>query len=220
MPQIVAVALGLVAIAPVARADEPAAAAPARERGAWRRPPIPPRIDGTYLGGIVYGSASLARVNGLDTSSPFAGAGGAARVGQMVLPWLGLGLSLGGGVGYRSEQRDGGVRQRLGMGALLVEGTFLPIPRLPLSLRTGFGFTGGAVRQAGVAARSGFGGAAFTLAARWEWFPFAKRYRPSRGGGFGVGPELGWLGATPAARGRPMAHVLYVAVAMTMYFGS
>jgi hypothetical protein len=197
------------------------ATTPARTKGAWRSPPVPPRIDGAYLGMAIYGTASLARVNKLDAEgSPFAGFGGHARVGQMVLPWLGFGLSVGGALGVRSEKSMGGVRQRLGIGELMVDTTFVPIPKLPWSLRAGFGFGGGAVRQAGVDARAGFGGAMFSLATRYEWFPFAKRFRPNRGGGFGVGPELGWLGATPSAKGRPMAHVMYLGLSTTIYFGT
>lgn len=169
----------------------------------------------------VYGTASFARVNRLETTaSPFAGFGGHARVGQMVLPWLGFGLVVGGALGVRSERSAGGVRQRLGLGELLVDTTFVPIPSRTWTVRAGFGFGGGAVRQAGVAARSGFGGAVFSLATRYELFPFARRFRPTRGGGFGVGPELGWIGATPAARGRPMAHVMYLGLSTTIYFGT
>ncbi len=206
---------------PVATATAAAADAAPPERGAWRRPPIPPRIDGTYLGLAIYGTATLARVNRLETTaSPFAGFGGHARVGQMVLPWLGLGLSVGGVLGVRSERTDDGVRQRLGQGQFMIDTTFIPIPRRAWSVRAGFGFGGGAVRQAGVSSRAGFGGAAFSLATRYEFFPFAKRFRPTRGGGFGVGPELGWIGATPAARGRPMTNVLYLGLATTFYFGN
>ncbi|MCA9661146.1 MAG: hypothetical protein KC486_22585, partial [Myxococcales bacterium] len=83
-----------------------------------------------------------------------------------------------------------------------------------------FGVGGGAVREDGVEGRSGFGGAAFKAAARYEFFPLAKRLRPRRGGGFGLGPELGWIGFTPAAAGRPMSNTLYLGLATTYYFGS
>lgn len=205
---------------PPARKAEPKKAEPKSKRGDWRRPPTPPRVDGAYLGAAFYGAASLVRVNKLDTTgSPFAGFGGHARVGQMVLPWLGLGLMVGGSLGVRSERSMGGVRQRLGLGALAVDITFAPIPKVPWTVRTAFGFGGGAVRQAGVGARAGFGGAVFSAGTRYELFPFARRFRPTRGGGFGVGPELGWLGSLPAAAGRPMAHVLYLGLSTTIYFG-
>lgn len=222
-------AVALVGLAIAAAAVPCAHAAPARaaskrppgEKAAWRLPPVPPRIDGAYLGGSIYGTAAWARVNGLDVAgSPFTGFGGHAKVGQFVLPWLGLGISVGGALGYRSERDMMGVRQRLGMGQLMVDGTFLPVPKINLSLRTSFGFGGGAIRQAGKSGRSGFGGAIFSAAVKYEWFPFAKRFRPTRGGGFGLGPELGWIGATPAAKGRPMANVLYLGLSTTFYFGS
>jgi len=191
------------------------------ERGAWRRPPIPPRIDGTYLGMAVYSTASLVRVNRLETEgSPFAGFGGHARIGQMVLPWLGFGLLVGGVLGVRSERSQDGARQRLGLGELMVDTTFVPIPRRTWTVHAAFGFGGGAVRQAGDSKRAGFGGAVFSVATRYELFPFAKRFRANRGGGFGVGPELGWLGATPAAAGRPMANIFFVGLSTTIYFGN
>lgn len=205
------------------------AATKPKTRGSLLRPPIPPRVDGTYLGAAFYGAASLVRVNGIETTgSPFAGFGGHARVGQMVLPWLGLGLMVGGSIGVRSERtRAGegedegdGVRQRVGLGALFVDVTFAPLPKIPWTVHTGFGFGGGAVRQAGRSGRAGFGGAVFSGGTRYEFFPFAKRFRPTRAGGFGVGPELGWVGALPAARGRPMAHVIYLGLSTTFYFGT
>lgn len=185
-------------------------------------PPVeevrPPRIDGVYIGGTAFGGIGLVRVNDFDTGGPFVAFGGMATVGQMVFPWMGLGLHGGGGGGVRSEA---GARQTLGQGYLGVDFKFVPAPkRLPLSLRVGFGFGGGAVRQAGIADRSGFGGAQFGAGVRYEWFPWAKRKRPYRGGGFGLGPELGWIGFTPAAAGRPMSNVIFLALSTTFYFGS
>jgi hypothetical protein len=178
---------------------------------------VPPRIDGVYLGLAVYGTATLTRVSRLETPGPFAGFGGHVRVGQMVLPWLGLGISVGGDYGLRSQS---GARQRVWLAQFMVDGTFVPVPRIPLSIRTSFGFGGGAVREANVSRRSGYGGAVFGAALRYEFFPGAKRYRPNKGGGLGMGPEIGWIGATPAAIGRPMANVIYLGLAGTFYFGS
>lgn len=208
--------------APAAATTTAKASTPAKtERGAWRRPPIPPRIDGAYLGMAIYGAAALVRVNRLETEgSPFAGFGGHARVGQMVLPWLGFGLMVGGALAVRSERSQDGARQRLGLGELMVDTTFVPIPRRNWTVHAAFGFGGGAVRQAGDSKRAGFGGAVFSVATRYELFPFAKRFRATRGGGFGVGPELGWIGATPAASGRPMANLFFVGLSTTIYFGS
>jgi hypothetical protein len=167
---------------------------------------------------VPYGAIVFTRVNDLSTPGPFAAGGGYIRFGQMVLPWLGLGLQAGGNGGARSQD---GARQRLGQGALLVDFTFVPAPKRAqgFSLRASFGFGGGAVKEAGVARRSGFGGAFFGAGVRYEFFPGAAKYRPTRGGGLGMGPEIGWLGATPAARGRPMSNTIYVALAVTWYFG-
>lgn len=181
--------------------------------------PRPPRIDGTYLGGTLFGGLGLVRVNDFDTNGPFAAFGGTAGVGQMVFPWLGLGLHGGGGGAVRSEQ---GARQTLGQGYLGVQFKLVPLAKrqLPLSLLASFGFGGGAVRQEGITKRSGYGGAQFGAAVRYELFPWAGKRRPFRGGGFGLGPELGWIGFTPAATGRPMSNMLYLAIATTFYFGS
>ena len=200
------------ASAPEADASAPEAAAPEAEA------PRPPRIDGPYLGATMFGGLDLVRVNTFDTPGPFATFGGTVSVGQMVFPWLGLGLHGGGSGGVRSED---GARQHLGQGHLGVEFKVVPLPRrLPLSLRASFGFGGGAVRQEGIVPRAGYGGAQFSGAIRYELFPWAARRRPHRGGGFGLGPEIGWIGFTPAAAGRPMSNLLYVALATTFYFGS
>ena len=180
-------------------------------------PSTPPRIDGAWLGFVGYGTTALLRVNNLETPGAFAGFGGAVRGGQMVLPWFGLGLQVGGAVGVRSQER---ARQRAWMGTLLVDLQFVPVPKIPLTLRTSFGFGGGALREAGVPDREGFGGAMFSGAVRYELFPGVMRYRPDRGGGFGLGPELGWVGATPAAPGRPMANFIYLGLSGNFYFGS
>lgn len=202
---------------------EPAEAEPAKADAAKAEPatpaPRPPRIDGTYLGGTILAGIALIRVNDFDTPGAFAAFGGSFTVGQMVFPWLGLGLHGGGGGGVHSKDA---VRQKLGQGHLGVQFKFVPLPkrRVPLSLLASFGFGGGAVRQEGLAKRSGFGGAQFGAAVRYELFPWAARRRPYRGGGFGLGPELGWVGFTPAAAGRPMSNVFYLALSATFYFGS
>ncbi|MCB9566304.1 MAG: hypothetical protein H6710_03660 [Myxococcales bacterium] len=105
-------------------------------------------------------------------------------------------------------------------GALLVDFGFLPLRQRPLSLHAAFGVGGGAVRQAGIEGRQGFGGAVFKAAARSELCPVAERKRPRRGGGFGLAPELGWIGFPPAAAGRPMSNTLYLSLTLTYYFGS
>ncbi len=180
--------------------------------------PRPPRIDGPYLGGTVFGGIALARVNDFPTDGAFTAFGATLSVGQMVFPWLGLGLHGGGGGAVSSQD---GARQSMGQGYLGIEFKFVPLPkRLPLSLRAAFGFGGGAVRQAGITARSGYGGAQFGAGVRYEWFPWANKRRPAKGGGFGLGPELGWIGFTPAAPDRPMSNTIYLALATTFYFGS
>jgi hypothetical protein len=192
-------------------------AAPSDEGETAPIPSTPPRVDGPWIGVVGHGALAFTRVDNLATPGAFGGFGGALRGGQMVLPWFGLGLQVGGAVAVRSEAQ---ARQRAWMGTLLVDLQFVPIPKIPLSLRTSFGFGGGAVREAGVLDREGFGGAMFSGAIRYELFPGVTRYRPDRGGGFGLGPELGWVGATPAAAGRPLANFVYLGLSGNFYFGS
>jgi len=184
---------------------------------AIRRPASkPPRVDGPYIGGMVGGGLSFARVNNFETPDPMPGGSLALRVGQAIYPWMTIGLGITGTLARRFAEPS----QRLLQGGVLVDFGFLPVPRIPLSLHVGFGAGGGAVREAGRSARSGFGGAVFTGAVRYEIFPLAARKRPRRGGGFSLGPELGWLGFTPAAKGRPMSNTIYLGLFMGFYFGS
>jgi len=201
-------------------ADAAVAPAPAEvDKPAPRQPGAkPPRVDGTYVGGTLGPGISFARVNNFPTPNPFVGGGGTLRVGEVVYPWMSVGVEISGNLGYRSADP----RQRLLQGAFLVDFGFYPGAKkqLPLSLRAGFGAGGGAVRERGRAERSGFGGAVFTAAVRYEFFPGAARRRPTRGGGFSLGPELGWIGFMPAAKGRPMSHTVYLGLYVGFYFGS
>ena len=192
----------------------PAAAPPVTEA---RIPATrPPRVDGPYIGLTVGPSLSFARVNGFETPNPLMGTAGSLRFGEAILPWMMIGVEIAGTLAYRSADP----RQRLLQGAVLIDFGFLPIKRVPLSLHVGFGAGGGAVRETGRSARSGFGGAVFTGSVRYEIFPLADRKRANRGGGFSLGPELGWLGFTPAARGRPMSNTIYLGLFVGFYFGS
>ena len=176
----------------------------------------PPRVDGTYVGGTVSASLGFARVNDIATPDPFTGGVAGIRVGEVLYPWMSVGVEIAGNMAYRFADP----RQRQISGAFLVDFGFYPAPKIPLSLRAGFGAGGGAVREQGRPKRSGFGGAVFTAAVRYEIFPLAARRRPKRGGGFALGPELGWIGFMPAAKGRPMEHTLYLGLFMGFYFGS
>ena len=53
----------------------------------------------------------------------------------------------------------------------------------------------------------------------YEFFPQAERKRPKRPGGWVVGPELGWRGFTPAAKGRPMSNTLLLGIWFGYYWG-
>lgn len=203
------------AATPVTSAS-PAPAAPTTGALAGTPASKPPRVDGPYIGGTIAAGGSFTRVNNFPTPDPLSGGTASLRVGQAIYPWMTIGLEVAGSYALRAADP----RQRLWQGAVLIDFGFLPVPRIPLSLHVGFGAGGGAVRQAGRSARSGFGGAAFTGAVRYEIFPLAARKRPRRGGGFSLGPELGWLGFTPAAAGRPMSNTIYIGLFMGFYFGS
>lgn len=173
----------------------------------------PPRFDGPYVGLLAVGTLNFASVIDLDTPAPFGGGGGFVQAGDAVFPWMSIGIAVGGQYGASSNQR-------IWEGALLVEFGFAPMKRYPLSIRAGFGFGGGAVTEAGVTQRFGFGGALFKGSLRYEFFPLAARLRPDRGGGWAIGPELGWLGATPAGKGQPFVNTVILGLSTSFYFGS
>lgn len=173
----------------------------------------PPRVDGPYVGGLVFGAASFATVLNLETPDPLWGGGAFIQAGDAVFTWMSVGVAIGGQVGGIGDQT-------IYEGGLLVELAFVPAKRYPLSLRTGFGFGGGVIREAGNPTRFGFGGALFKASVRYEFFPLAAKRRPDRGGGWAIGPELGWLGATPAARGQPFVNTILLGLSTSFYFGS
>jgi hypothetical protein len=172
----------------------------------------PPRIDGPYFGLLAIGSANFAKVLAFDTPSPLLGGGGFLQAGDAVLKWLSLGIAVGGHTGFSGSKQ-------LKAGGLLVELGFIPSQRLGLSIRTAFGFGGGRIVDRSTGERPGFGGALFKGSLRYEFFPLAEKKRPDRGGGWAIGPELGWLGATPAAKGQPFVHTIMLGLSTSIYFG-
>ncbi len=190
-----------------------AAAAPAA--AAAENAPRAPRISGWFVRADLDAAVAFSRVRDLETPRPHAGPAGSLAVGQVVTPWLALGLRVWGHLGWANP----GAMQRLGQGAVLLDGTFRPIPRANLLLRTSLGVGGGAVRESGREGRAGFGGPIFALDLSYAFFPGARRYRPDRAGGFFLAPHVGYLVATPAARGRPMAQSVITGLAIGFYFG-
>jgi hypothetical protein len=191
--------------------EEPEDEEPETEEDA--EPIRPPRVDGPYVGVLAMGTANFASVIDLDTPTPMFGGGGFVQAGDAVFPWMSIGIAAGGQAGTIGKQR-------IAEGALLVEFGFVPAKRYPLSLRVGFGFGGGSVHEQGIARRFGFGGALFKGSLRYEFFPLAAKRRPDRGGGWAIGPELGWLGATPAGKGQPFVNTILVGISTSFYFGS
>jgi len=175
--------------------------------------PRPPRVDGPYVGGVISGAGAFTRVNNLDTPAPFGGFVVDLRAGDVVFPWMSVGIQVMGGAGWVSDQR-------VAHGGLLMDFGFYPIKRVPFSLRAGFGFGAGAVNDEDATKRFGFGGALFKAGARYAFFPTAAKRRPQRGGGWSIGPELGWLGYTPTGPGQPMNNVLTLGLWTGFFLGS
>lgn len=173
-----------------------------------------PRVDGAYFGATFAFDLSFTSVLDLETPDPFLTGLGLVQVGQSVLPWLYLGVTAGGGGGSTANG------QLTYHGGFVVSGGLYPVPKYPFSVRLGLGFGAGAVTDPDETARFGFGGAIFQGAVRYEFFPLAKTLRPRRGGGWAIGPELGWLGYTPAAAGQPFTNNVYLGISTGFYFGT
>jgi hypothetical protein len=194
-------------------APEPEDVEPEPEPAPEEAPVRPPRFDGPYMGVVAMGTVNFTKVIDLATPDPLIGGGGFLQAGDAVFPWMSIGIAAGGQVGWIGKQQ-------MFQGALLIEFGFVPVKRYPLSIRTGFGFGGGAVTEQGIPRRFGYGGALFKGTLRYEFFPLAERKRPDRGGGWAIGPELGWLGATPAAKGQPFVNTILFGLSTSFYFGS
>lgn len=209
------VAEGGTAPSETAATDESAGEAPSPDASEKMQEVRPPRIDGGYYGGTFLAGATFARVMRFDTPSPFVGGGASFRAGDVVYPWMSIGVEVMGA--FASASTNGG--QKDFSGQLLIDTGFYPMKSThPLSLRAAFGFGGGRVTQAD-GKRSGFGGAAFRAAARYEFFPGAQKYRARRGGGLGIGPELAYVINPPARSAGPMAQTIYLAFTLTWYRG-
>jgi hypothetical protein len=174
-----------------------------------------PRISGTYFGMTIWPGLAWAyspNLGDIDQSAVIAGGGGALRLGQAVFPWMTIGLDASGGF-YFNRHRF------FTKGGLLVELGFYPVPRYPFSLRGGFGFGAGLILDDRAEEKGGVGGPRFMGSVRYEFFPHAERRRPRKPGGWVVGPEIGWRGFTPAAKGRPMSNTILLGVWFGYYWG-
>jgi hypothetical protein len=174
-----------------------------------------PRISGTYFGMTLWPGLAWAyspNLDDIDQSGVIAGGGGALRLGQAVFPWMTIGLDASGGFYWNRHAF-------FTKGGLLVELGFYPVPRYPLSLRGGFGFGAGLILDDRADEKGGVGGPRFMGSVRYEFFPHAERKRPRKPGGWVVGPEIGWRGFTPAAKGRPMSNTILLGVWFGYYWG-
>ena len=100
------------------------------------------------------GAIDFAGITDYRPDGPFLGGGLIVRAGQVVYPWLSLGLTFTGVFGAANDQR-------LRHFALLAEFDIYPAPSLPLSLRLAAGAGGGRATEPGRDDRPGLFGAAF-----------------------------------------------------------
>jgi hypothetical protein len=204
--------------------SEPATSEPATSEPATSEPEPraaserTPRISGTYLGmtiwpGLAWAYSPNLEVDGqvLDHGT-IVGGGGAMRLGQAVFPWMTIGLDASGGFYFNQHTF-------FTKGGLLIELGFYPVPRYPFSIRGGFGFGAGLILDDRINEKGGVGGPRFMGSLRYEFFPQAERKRPKKPGGWVVGPELGWRGFTPAAKGRSMSNLVMLGIWFGYYWG-
>lgn len=138
--------------------------------------------QGFYLGGglrsgVAAAAADADAVGDFGTLTHF---GGFFRFGQKPLPWLGVGLALGGG----SESNDD---WSVGYGGLLFELQVEPFESLDLALRGGVGVGGGSASRMDLTLETeedpGFMfGSMYQLGVSYDWFPFYDSKAYSSGG--------------------------------------
>ena len=165
----------------------------------------PPRLSGPYLGLSLMGTVTGARVNRFGTDTPFAGGGGFLRFGQFVLPWFGLGLSVGGtGASPRTRAPAMSLSARAVCSSTSSSSPHPSASRASASAPASASVAERSPKKASRAAAA----TAVPLRRRHplRLLPRRQRYRATKAGGFGIGPELGWLGFTPAAGRRPMSN--------------
>jgi len=174
--------------------------------------PRPPRIDGPFMIGHVAVASQFSRIGSIDDARPGVGPLGRLELGQVVLPWLTMGVEVSFGAGFTSSSRSlhGGLMAQFG---------FIPIRDAGLALRVATGFGAGTIRQDGVEQRAGFGGALMGSGVRYWFFPGGERRRPTRAGGFAIAPEFAWQGYLPSRSGGPMSHVVTLGLAAAIFFG-
>jgi hypothetical protein len=134
------------------------------------------------------------------------------RLGEMVFPWLALGLQMGGG----AARND---RAKYSYGHLMIESGIYPFAPVPISLRlaTGIGF--GSMRDERWPDRFGVGGATMRGGLRYEFFPLASRFRPKRAGGWSIAPELAAVVTPGRGAGRAAIYGAELSVWTAYYFG-
>lgn len=143
---------------------------------------LPAPRQGYYLGGGLRSGVASARaeaesVGGFGTLTHF---GGFFRFGQKALPWLGVGLALGGG----SESNDD---WSVAYSGLLLELQAEPFDGLDLAFRGSVGVGGGSVSRSDLTQETdddpGFMfGPMYQVGLSYDWFPFYNDKANGSGG--------------------------------------
>jgi hypothetical protein len=157
----------------------------------------PPGLHQGYYASLgIYGLSTINWEEGDQLNGAWFGTGNALRIGQMVTRKLGLGLAIDWG-GTAGEA--GGRKQTSSIGALSMEGQWMPIDRFSLLAGTGVGFAQfkyNKVLPDEPETLRGGAGAMFLLGASYDFFP----YRKPLSGGLALSPtvRLRYLPSTTA----------------------
>ncbi|MDZ4697296.1 MAG: hypothetical protein SGI86_19315 [Deltaproteobacteria bacterium] len=142
--------------------------------------------QGYYASLGIYGLSTINWEEGDQLNGAWFGTGNALRLGQMVTRTLGLGLAIDWG---GTEGEANGRKQTSSIGALSMEGQWVPIDRLSLLVGTGVGFAQykyNKILPDEPEALRGGAGAMFLLGASYDFFP----YRKPLSGGLALSPTV------------------------------
>ncbi|MBI5511543.1 MAG: hypothetical protein HY903_22535 [Deltaproteobacteria bacterium] len=139
----------------------------------------PAARQGYYLGGGVNGVAVRSVDRDLGAFAAAYGSSYALRVGEMLTPWLGIGLEVGFGQAQSS-------RWRSQFGGLLLDAQANVWKNLALHAMAGLGAVMARDKLGRVASAKGTGGALYGAGIGYDFFPL----HTEGSGGFGITPSL------------------------------
>jgi hypothetical protein len=138
---------------------------------------VPGPRQGYYLGGGAQVATIRSHDKDLGRLSAGYGSAFSLRLGEMVTPWLGVGVELGGGQAANS-------RWSQGFGGLLLDVQLVPWRSLAIHGSAGLGAILAKDQKKLVTGSKGTGGAYYGAGVRYDLFPFYE----SGSGGFGITP--------------------------------